>query len=167
MASNVGQPDDPNAGLRSDLLEDVLYMRSVIGRPADYILISGDIAFAGLEAEYDFAYRWLELYLCPAAGCAIEMCSSYQGTTMSTGVPRRRRYKGELEEIFVGAQRPRSTTNCVCTSGINSQLKVLFHPIEHYNRFAAKFLCALGPYATPAMGPNGAAESSSRPFATR
>src|SRR6266568_7188377 len=71
-ATQAGQPDDANGGLRSDLLEDVRYMRSSIGHPADMILISGDIAYNGLEAEYDFAYRWLEQDLCPAAGCAIE-----------------------------------------------------------------------------------------------
>jgi 3',5'-cyclic AMP phosphodiesterase CpdA len=56
IASEAGEPDDPNGGLRSDLLEDVRHMRATIGRPADRILISGDIAFSGQEAEYDFAY---------------------------------------------------------------------------------------------------------------
>ncbi len=54
-AATVGQPDDPNGGLRSDLLEDVRYMCSSIGRSADCILISGDIAYAGLEADEEFA----------------------------------------------------------------------------------------------------------------
>jgi 3',5'-cyclic AMP phosphodiesterase CpdA len=35
-------------------------MRSVIGRPADCILISGDIAYGGQDSEYEFAYHWLE-----------------------------------------------------------------------------------------------------------
>ena len=68
----VGQPDDPNLALRNDMIRDVKAMRERIGRPADGVLLSGDVAFAGKAAEYDFAYRWLENELCPAAGCAID-----------------------------------------------------------------------------------------------
>jgi 3',5'-cyclic AMP phosphodiesterase CpdA len=54
-AAEAGQPDDPNLALRNDLIEDVKKMRAEIGRPADGILLTGDIAFAGKAAEYDFA----------------------------------------------------------------------------------------------------------------
>ena len=68
----AGDPDDPNLGLRDDMIQDVLFMRAKIGRPADAILISGDIAYAGKVKEYDFAYDWLDSQLCPAAECSIE-----------------------------------------------------------------------------------------------
>src|SRR5712671_720676 len=67
----VGQPDDPNLALRNDMIRDVKAIRQRIG-PADGVLLSGDVAFAGKAAEYDFAYRWLEKELCPAAGCNID-----------------------------------------------------------------------------------------------
>ncbi|MES2292541.1 MAG: metallophosphoesterase [Pseudomonadota bacterium] len=68
----VGTPDDPNQALRNDMIEDVKHMREKIGRAADGILISGDIAYHGVEEEYNFAYDWLEKKLCPVAGCKIQ-----------------------------------------------------------------------------------------------
>jgi 3',5'-cyclic AMP phosphodiesterase CpdA len=70
--TEVGQPDDPNLALRSDLIRDVRQMRKEIGKPADGILLTGDIAFAGRAEEYGFAYKWLEEKLCPEAGCEID-----------------------------------------------------------------------------------------------
>jgi 3',5'-cyclic AMP phosphodiesterase CpdA len=58
--------------LRNDLIRDIRTMRVRIGKPADGILISSDIASAGKSAGYDFAYDWFENELCPAAGCDVE-----------------------------------------------------------------------------------------------
>ena len=166
-ASNVGQPDDPNGGLRSDLLEDVHYMRSTIGRPASCILISGDIAYAGLAAEYDFAHRWLEQDLCPAAGCAIENIFVIPGNHdvdwRAAQAPVQRGARGDLRRRT--AAEVDDELRLYLRDNLSAQ--VFFDPIENYNRFAAKFLCALGPYVLPAPIANDAAESSSRPFATR
>jgi predicted phosphodiesterase len=166
-ASEAGQPDDPNGGLRSDLLEDVRHMRTTIGRPADYILISGDIAFAGQEAEYDFAYRWLEQDLCPAAGCAIENIFVIPG---NHDVDRR----AAQAPVQQGARADlRRRTPAEVDNELRRYLRdklsaqVLFDPIENYNRFAAKFLCALGPYIETGIGAICGTENVSRPFATR
>src|SRR5437762_5013838 len=70
--TEVGQPDDPNLALRSDIIRDVRRMRNEIGRRADGVLLTGDIAFAGRAEEYVFAYKWLEEKLCPEAGCEID-----------------------------------------------------------------------------------------------
>ena len=70
--TEVGEPDDPNRALRSDIIKDVKRMRHVVGHAADGILLTGDIAFAGHADEYSFAFQWLEEKLCPAAGCKIE-----------------------------------------------------------------------------------------------
>jgi len=166
-ASEVGQPDDPNGGLRSDLLEDVRHMRATIGRSADCILISGDIAFAGQEAEYDFAYRWLERELCPAAGCEIENVFVIPG---NHDVDRR----AAQAPVQQGA---RADLRRRAPADVDNELRrylrdklsaqVLFDPIENYNRFAAKFLCAVGPYVETGNGAIDAAENASRPFATR
>jgi hypothetical protein len=46
--------------------------------------------------------------------------------------------------------------------------KVIFGPIENYNRFAAKFLCALRPYFDNVKTPEqGGEELPARPFARR
>ena len=68
----VSRDDDPNGALRDDIVDDVRRMRAKIGRPADAILISGDIAYAGAQDEYQFATDWLKDLLCPAAGCSMD-----------------------------------------------------------------------------------------------
>ena len=93
--TEVDQPDDPNRALRNDMIGDVKKMRAEIGRPADGILFSGDVAYAGKAEEYDFAYAWLESELCPAAGCPIENVFVIPGnhdvdrTTMMSTAPRK------------------------------------------------------------------------------
>ena len=71
-AKEVSRDDDPNRALRDDIVDDVKKMRARIGRPADAVLISGDIAFAGAQDEYQFATDWLRDLLCPAAGCRMD-----------------------------------------------------------------------------------------------
>jgi 3',5'-cyclic AMP phosphodiesterase CpdA len=165
-AANVGQPDDPNGGLRSDLLEDIRHMRSLIGRPADCILISGDIAYGGQDAEYEFAYRWLEQHVCPAAGCTLENVFVIPGN-----------HDVDWRAAQAPAQRgARADLRRQSAAQIEDQLRlylrdklsapILFDPIESYNRFAAKFSCALGPYTATALE-EGPVPASSRPYATR
>src|SRR5258707_14298532 len=77
--TEVGEPDDPNKALRSDIIQDVKRMRKEIGQPANGIWLTGDIAFAGHPDEYDFAYQWLEEDLCPLADCRIEDLSVIPG----------------------------------------------------------------------------------------
>jgi predicted phosphodiesterase len=166
-AAEAGLPDDPNGGLRSDLLEDIHFMRTSIGRSADFILISGDIAFAGQAAEYDFAYRWLEQELCPTAGCSLENVFVIPGNhdvdrraaqapvQQGARADLRRRSASEVEGELRRYLRDRMSA------------QVLFDPIENYNHFAAKFLCALGPYGQDGCGTVPDAENASRPFAMR
>ncbi len=71
-SKEVSRDDDPNGALSGDIVDDVRKMRANIGRPADAILISGDIAFAGAQDEYQFATDWLKDLLCPAAGCSMD-----------------------------------------------------------------------------------------------
>jgi predicted phosphodiesterase len=145
-ATEVGQPDDPNRALRSDLVEDVKKMRTEIGRPANGIILTGDIAFAGKAVEYDFAYKWLEEELCPAAGCTIEEVFVIPGNhdvdrTAEAG-PAQQAARAQL----------RQTSAHKADKEISKWLRdrkssdVIFGPIENYNRFAAKFVCMLRPY---------------------
>jgi predicted phosphodiesterase len=142
----VGQPDDPNRALRNDLIEDVKKMRHEIGRPVDGILLTGDIAFAGKAAEYDFAYKWLEEELCPAAGCRIEDVFVIPGNhdvdrTAEAG-PAQQAARAQLRKISAD-QADREISKWLRD---RKSSDVIFGPIENYNRFAAKFICALRPY---------------------
>jgi hypothetical protein len=49
-----GVYDGPDADLRNEIEIDILALKERLGRPIDYILVSGDIAFSGKRA---CAYR--------------------------------------------------------------------------------------------------------------
>jgi hypothetical protein len=162
----VGEPDDPNRGLRDDMIQDVKYMRKRLGPPS-MVLLSGDVAYAGRKEEYDFAYSWLENELCPAAGCAIEDVLSIPGNHDVD-------LKAEAGPSFKAARRDLRATKA---AKIDDELRtwlhdpsssqVLFSPLENYNRyFAAKLLCAIGPYNI--KGPDGkVVPNVSKPFVMR
>jgi 3',5'-cyclic AMP phosphodiesterase CpdA len=145
-AKEAGQADDPNRALRNDLIQDIKKMRADVGKPADGILLSGDIAFAGKVAEYDFAYKWLEEVLCPAAGCRIEDVFVVPG---NHDVDR-------SAEAGPGQQAARAQLRQISARWANKEIskwlrdrwssEVIFGPIQNYNRFAVKFICALRPY---------------------
>lgn len=165
-AVEVGQPDDPNRSLRNDMLRDVKAMRDRIGHPADGVLLTGDIAFAGKAAEYDFAYQWLENELCPAAGCTIESVFAVPGNhdvdRAVEGGPAFLAARKQLREI--GVREADGEIRKWLRDRISAD--VIFGPIENYNRFAAKFLCALRPYIETGAEQK-AADRLGRPFATR
>lgn len=161
-----GEPDDPNQGLRSDLIRDVRTMRARIGRSADGVLLTGDIAFAGKAAEYDFAYQWLENDLCPAAGCGIEgvfvVPGNHDVDRKAEGGPAFLAARNQLREI--GAKD--ADTEIRKWFRDRTSADVIFGPIENYNRFAAKFLCALRPYIETEATREGT-DVPGRPFASR
>jgi predicted phosphodiesterase len=160
--TEIGEPDDPNRALRSDIINDVKRVGKEFGRPADGIWLTGDIAFAGHADEYEFAYRWLEEELCTAAGCKIENVFVIPG---NHDVDR----KVETDPAQLMARdalrsKPANHVDRELRKWMRSRIAsdVIFGPIQNYNRFAAKFLCALRPYVD-----DGSGEIPARPFACR
>ncbi|MBZ6077574.1 metallophosphoesterase [Microvirga puerhi] len=157
--SEVYREDDPNAGLRDDLIHDVKYMRHKIGYRANGILISGDIAFGGNAKEYNFALKWLEEELCPASGCDINdvfvIPGNHDVDRSSANSPMHSDARTTLR------QYPQSDVNKKIREYMShkTSARLLFDPIENYNRFAARFLCALGAYDDD--------KPDTKPFATR
>jgi hypothetical protein len=144
--TEVGQPDDPNLALRSDIIMDVRRMRNEIGRPADVILLTGDIAFAGRAEEYEFAYKWLEEKLCPEAGCEIDdvfvIPGNHDVDRYAENDPAQNMARDALRN------KPANEVNGYLRQWMRSKIAsdVIFGPIQEYNRFAAKFWCLLRPY---------------------
>jgi len=136
---------DPDIHLRNELTQDIVARFKKIGEPPRAILISGDIAFAGDPAEYDFALSWLEL-LCNAVGVpvsiifvcpgnhdvarkvsgspAVQAC--HKDLKAATDLSLDAQMKGLLEEPTSGA--------------------LLYKSIEAYNQFAVRFFCDLSPH---------------------
>lgn len=158
-AKEVDRPDDPNAALRDDIVEDVKHMRQEIGRPADAILISGDIAYAGAKAEYEYAYDWLNTVLCPAAGCKIEdvfvIPGNHDFDRQQAATHLHKDARRKLRDY--PAEQSDDILRNYLSDAFSSQL--MFGPIENYNRFAAEFFCNLGAYDPK--------KPNSKPFAVR
>jgi predicted phosphodiesterase len=168
--SDVGQPDDPNRALRNDMIEDVKIMRGRIGRSADGIIISGDIAYHGVSEEYDFAYKWLESELCPAAGCTLANVFVVPG---NHDVDR-------SQEAGPAQSAARQSLRTIAVRDLDNEVRqwlrdktsanVIFGPLESYNRFAANFLCNLRPYCDAddaAARELSSSEQPALPFARR
>ncbi len=161
--AEVGRPDDPNLALRSDIIRDVRRMRKEIGRRADGVLLTGDIAFAGRAEEYVFAYTWLEEKLCPEAGCEIDEVFVIPGNHDIDRHAENDPAQNMAREAL--RNQPVTQVNDCLRQWMCSKIAsdVIFGPIQEYNRFAAKFLCLLKPYLE---GDDGE-ELPGRPYARR
>ncbi|SMF60619.1 Calcineurin-like phosphoesterase [Xaviernesmea oryzae] len=141
---DIGRSNDPNLGLRDDLIDDIQKMRVKIGGPVDAILISGDIAFAGDDEEYAFALKWIREKLCPASGCKFEDVMVIPGNhdvdRRAASNPMERGARASLRET------PINLSNAAITDFLNHKdsAEMLFKPIDNYNRFAANFECVIG-----------------------
>lgn len=159
--THVGQPDDPNRALRDDLVRDVKTTRKRIGHHAQGILLSGDIAYAGKPIEYAFAMGWLEKELCPAAGCKLTdvfvIPGNHDVDRDAAKAPAQNAARQALRNM------PANAVEAEIAKYMRDQLssEVIFGPLESYNRFAANFLCHLGPYI------NVPGREPARPFAVR
>lgn len=142
----VRRDDDPNGALRDDIVDDVRRMRAKIGRPADAILISGDIAYAGAQDEYQFATDWLKDLLCPAAGCSMDDIFVIPGNhDVDRGKTASRMHADARETLRrLNGDAADDVLREYLSDHTSSQL--IFAPLENYNAFAAQFECAIGPY---------------------
>lgn len=103
------------------------------------ILISGDIAFSGIKAEYDIAYDWLDK-LCKATSCSLNRIWTVPG---NHDIDRRK------IENNRSAERLRATLRQTPLNQLDDEIRAsledaqdrqfLFEPLEEYNVFASKF----------------------------
>ncbi|MFN3171234.1 MAG: metallophosphoesterase [Hyphomicrobiales bacterium] len=145
-SQEVSRDDDPNGALRDDIVDDVKKMREKIGRPADAILISGDIAFAGAQEEYEFAANWLKDLLCPAAGCGMDDIFVIPGNhDVDRGKTASRMHADARETLRrLNGDEADDVLREYLSEPTSSQL--IFAPLENFNLFATQFECAIGPY---------------------
>lgn len=133
---------DPDRELRNAVRRDIERMCNELG-PANAILVSGDIAYAGKREEYAAAAEWLD-DLCRAAQCDIEnvlLCPGNhdvdrdvlaQNPLIDDGHTAVRRGKDFQEKDHALTSRL-----------MQSRARVLFYePVAAYNEFAARYQCA-------------------------
>lgn len=121
-------------------------MRAKIGRPTDAIPISGDIAFAGAQDEYQFATDWLRDSICPAAGCSMDDIFIIPGNRdVDRGKTASRMHADARENL---RRLDRNEADEVLREYLKepTSSQLIFAPLENYNAFAAQFECSIGPY---------------------
>ena len=144
---NSYDPYNLDADLRDQLELDVQRVRNLVGVPFHGIIVSGDLAFAGREAEFDAAFSWLKK-LSDFCGCAPENAFCVPGNhdvdrqvyenslnLRNLHDQLRPTHPDRVDELLGDALRD---TDAAAT---------LFRPLEQYNRFAAKFQCSTAPGA--------------------
>jgi len=140
----VGSAMDPNAHLRNELLLDAVTMCDKIGTSPDSIVISGDIAFSGHPAEYDFAYEWLES-LCKQCGADLSSVFVVPGNhdVVRTVASQR---------VIQALHRDIKSQGSIALDGTLRGLlnddetgDYLYKSLGNYNDFAGQFFCDLLP----------------------
>jgi predicted phosphodiesterase len=142
--SEVGSNQDPNHFLRTEILKDVKVQCEKLGKKADAIILSGDIAFAGHPDEYAFATSWLK-ELCGQCGASmadIFVCPGNHDVDRSVA-------DGMLVQLI--HNRIKDATDEQRESTIRGFIsdkeaaRLLYESLDNYNLFAQQFLCDLLP----------------------
>lgn len=138
-ASGVSVHDIDN-NVRNELVLDATQLAQKIG-PVTGVLVTGDIAFSGNKAEYDYATDWLRDF-CRNVGCSAENVFVVPGNhdvdrqgakrKVTRTLHQEIRKKGsdvdkELREIFFDVQ----------------SAAALLEPLTEYNTFAGRFGCSI------------------------
>lgn len=140
----VGSTQDPDTHLREMLMTDAAAQCERLGKKPDIIAISGDIAFAGSEAEYKFATEWLKKF-CERCGVGLKSVFVIPG---NHDVVRNTATQTLVQVLH---KEIRTATSISSDSVIGGLLKdamagpLLYKSIEPYNEFAGQFLCSLYP----------------------
>lgn len=142
--SEVGSAQDPNHFLRSEILKDVKVQCAKLGRSADAIILSGDIAFAAHPDEYAFATTWLQ-QLCDQCGASmtdIFVCPGNHDIDRSVA-------DGKLVQLIhngiKSAPDDQRETTIRGFIAEKEAARLLYESLDNYNLFAQQFLCDLLP----------------------
>jgi predicted MPP superfamily phosphohydrolase len=140
----VGTALDPNAHLRKALVADAVCMCEKLGRSPDAVLISGDIAYAGAAAEYEFATAWLA-ELCSLCKVPLAQVFTIPG---NHDVVRNRVKQSIVQALHRDIKNASPISLDATVSGLLKDPDagpLLYKSIEPYNDFAQQFFCSLLP----------------------
>lgn len=138
--ANVGF--DPDEDIRNELVLDIEARRDELG-PADAVLVSGDIAFAGKKPEYDSAAEWLDR-VCQAAGCAPEAVYVCPGNhDIDQQVIRDNFMIADGQEAVRRGDTLYDREKALMNRLVQPVARDLFYaPLREYNEFAARYGCS-------------------------
>jgi 3',5'-cyclic AMP phosphodiesterase CpdA len=137
----IGSTMDPNYHLRNELVRDAEEKCRTLGSPAA-VLISGDIAFAGLRDEYDFALSWIK-ELCERCGTSLSNVFVCPGNHDVVRTVAARHVIQALHKAVKGADEILLDPTVRGLLQDEETGKFLYESIAPYNLFAVQFFCDL------------------------
>lgn len=133
---------DPYRPFRTMLLQDVRDRVQTIG-DVRAILVSGDIAYKGVTAEYEVATAWL-FELAAAGGCKRRNIYVVPGNhDVDRNVINSNASVRNAQQAILRAEPPRRQRELLVQFQDTDAGRALLLPIQEYNNFAAQFDCQL------------------------
>ena len=135
---------DPNAHLRNELLIDVEKMCAKLGSVPESIAISGDIAYAGEQEEYEFAYSWLRK-LCTRCGADLTSVFVVPG---NHDIVRSVASRTVIQALHRDIKNSSDISIDATIRGLlndSETRQYLYASLGNYNDFAGQFFCDLLP----------------------
>ena len=140
----VGGEYDLDSDLRNELERDAVTVRKALDVPITGVLVTGDIAYAGKQKDYQTAAVWLSQF-CSLVETAEENVWTVPGNH-------------DVDRDAIRGSRLLQRTHTQIRSGSTSESQqvlkdcleeklarsMLFAPLKNYNDFASKFGCAIG-----------------------
>lgn len=136
-----------NDAVQEQLIEDCGRVRDekIVQGTATAILIAGDIAYAGKEAEYDRAGLWIDR-VAKAAGCnprSVRLIPGNHDVDWNKLGPSGRSLVGELRRA------PHSSCGDLLQAALLEKSCPLVSPLEDYFSFAAAYGCSFDDFRKP------------------
>src|SRR5665213_2621219 len=146
LGRHAGDMHDANKDIRNELEQDLRTISTTLVKGVDGIIVSGDIAFAGQKAEFDFAKDWLkhigELLHCPTDTI---MVTPGNHDVDREEIPA----GGEVDLLHQDIRKPGTVPGCDgAMTGIlrdKDNGPKLVKSITAYNAFAETYKCGVSP----------------------
>lgn len=139
--TEIQTAQDPNYHLRNELLRDARDRCRELGSP-DVVIVSGDVAFAGHQEEFEFATAWLG-ELCDACGGSLKNVFVVPGNHDVV--------RDEADNVLVQLLHDEIKRSGDPWETVGRYLRqqdtgrLLYQSLNNYNEFALQFLCDLLP----------------------
>lgn len=142
-------PDtDPDISIRDLFSQDVQNFAQDSSHKVDAILITGDIAFAGMAEEYEAAAKWLD-ELCTVIGCEPTDVYLVPGNhDIDRGVassPTLEAIRNSVSKPTNKIERDKEVLRFLSDA---TSSEAIFSIMKNYNEFASRYNCELGPKKT-------------------
>ncbi|WP_283710624.1 metallophosphoesterase [Pseudoalteromonas prydzensis] len=142
-------PDtDPDISIRDLFSQDIQDFAQKSSHKVDAILITGDIAFAGMAEEYEAAAKWLD-ELCTVIGCEPTDVYLVPGNhDIDRGVassPTLEAIRNSVSKPTDKIERDKEVLRFLSDA---TSSEAIFSIMKNYNEFASRYNCELGPKKT-------------------